>query len=96
MKALSRWTIVNAVVSFLLFTLIAYSQAGVSGGDIVIVIFNIMAGLAQIIIIAVVAGITGHKSAQMILAVIIMQALELSVFIQWGYTINEFIKSIKF
>ncbi|AWH84963.1 hypothetical protein HYN59_07415 [Flavobacterium album] len=60
-----------------------------------IVIVNIMTGLLQVITIAVISRINSAKSGQMITGVIVMQAIELLVFSQWGYALNEFIKGLK-
>ena len=77
-----------------MFGFIFYSYAGESGGDIAIMMFNIFFGLFQILVVEIIGIIYKIKSTRkVIVGICIIQLIELFIFIQWGYTINEWIKS---
>ena len=79
-----------------MFCYIFLSFAGVSGGDMAIIAFNVIFGIIQtIIIIAFSLKMYGEINREIILAVFLIQIVELLIFTQWGYVINEFIKNIK-
>ena len=69
---------------------------GVSGGDMAIIIANVMFGFIQaLVIIAFSLKRNGKINSKLILAVFLIQIVELLIFMQWGYAMNEFIKNIK-
>lgn len=87
--------VINIAISIFMFGFIFYSYAGESGGDIAIVMFNIFFGLFQIIVVGIVGKIYKIKTnGKVIAAICIIQLIELLIFIEWGYAINEWIKKI--
>jgi hypothetical protein len=74
-----------------MFVYIFYSNIGISGGDMAIIAFNIIFGIFQIIMVAIFANRNNSKSL-IIITVIILQIIELIIFIKWGYLINEYLK----
>lgn len=95
MKIPATYTIVNILISVFMFCFIFYSHAGVSGGDIAIVALNLMFGLLHIVIMSIFNKFQNRKFGTGLLTIVICQILQLIIFINWGYSINEFIKSIK-
>lgn len=90
---LNRWNVINVLTSTTMFICIFHSCAGVSGGDMGIIIYNIMFGLLQIIIVATITNrFLGKTNNRIILIILIMQIIELIIFFKWGYSINEFFK----
>jgi multisubunit Na+/H+ antiporter MnhC subunit len=87
-----KWIITNIVVSVGMFFFIFKSYAGVSGGDIAIVMFNIFFGLFQIAAVAIIAWIYKKSAGKMLLAIVICQAAELLFFIQLGYELNSILR----
>lgn len=76
-----------------MFGFIFYSYAGVSGGDIAIISANIMFGLIQLLVNSVYLRIKKSNAIFKIqLTIIIVQIIELIVFIIYGYQINKWIK----
>ena len=87
----NKWIAINALVSISMFAYIFYSNLGVSGGDMAIMAFNIIFGILQIIIIAVFTSSTNDKKHLIILTVIILQIIELLVFLKWGFSISKYL-----
>ena len=79
------------MVSISMFAYIFYSNLGVSGGDMAIMAFNIIFGILQIIMIAIFTSRTNDKKHLIILAVIILQIIELLVFLKWGFSISKYL-----
>ena len=79
-----------------MFCYIFLSYVGVSGGDMAIIIANLIFGFIQaLVIIAFSLKRNGKINSKLILAVFLIQIVELLIFMQWGYAMNEFIKNIK-
>ena len=76
-----------------MFIYIFFCFLGKSGGDMAIIAMNIIFGFFQILIIAVFPNkdnsIIKYK---IIFAIILIQIIELSVFLKFGYSINEYFK----
>lgn len=88
---------IQVLLSFGMYAFIFYSYAGKSGGDMAIVIVNIMAGLLHILLVTVYFAFRKSKGlSAVILAIILSQIAELTIFAVWGYSINEFIKNFKY
>lgn len=79
------------MVSISMFAYIFYSNLGVSGGDMAIMAFNIIFGILQIIMIAIFTSSTNDKKHLIIITVIILQIIELLVFLKWGFSIKEYL-----
>jgi hypothetical protein len=88
---INKWISINALVSISMFAYIFYSNLGVSGGDMAIMAFNIIFGILQIIMIAIFTSRTNDKKHLIILAVIILQIIELLVFLKWGFSISKYL-----
>jgi hypothetical protein len=88
---INKWISINAVVSISMFAYIFYSNLGVSGGDMAIMAFNIIFGILQIIMIAIFTSSTNDKKHLIIITVIILQIIELLVFLKWGFSIKEYL-----
>ncbi len=90
---LNKLVLVNIVISVVMFIYIFFCFLGKSGGDMAIMAMNIIFGFFQILIIAVFPNkdnsIIKYK---IIFAVILIQIIELSVFLKFGYSINEYFK----
>jgi hypothetical protein len=94
---LKKLIVINVLISIIGFIFIFYSYAGVSGGDIAIISANIFFGLLQILFISIFTKKNDNKmKSKIILTVIVVQIVELIIFIKWGYSINESIKHFKF
>lgn len=92
-EMVNRWTVINALISITMFIYIFHSYAGISGGNIAILFANVLFGLFQILIIATITNRYGGKTnGAIILTIIILQIIELIIFLKWGYSINEFLK----
>ena len=89
-----KYIILNCLLSILIFALIFYSQAGVSGGDIAIGIFNVMFGLLQMLVAFLILRKNKGEASNALLAIVAMQVLEIAVLVNFGYGINEWIKSL--
>jgi hypothetical protein len=74
-----------------MFTYIFYSNLGVSGGDMAIIALNIIFGIFQIIMIAVFTKSTNDKKHLILLTVVILQIIELLVFLKWGFSISKYL-----
>lgn len=86
-----KWIILNVIISIFLFWYIFKSFAGRSGGDIAIIAGNIMFGIAQIILNLF--FLRKYKNTAMIIAsIVLIQIIELIVFIKWGYEINNMLR----
>lgn len=89
-------TIINIIVSVVMFAYIFYCYAGVSGGDMAIIVANVFFGLIQLIVNRLYFFIKKDSfSNQVIKIIIVIQLIELMIFIYFGYPINETIKSFK-
>ena len=90
---LNKLVLVNIVISVVMFIYIFFCFLGKSGGDMAIIAMNIIFGFFQILIIAVFPNkdnsIIKYK---IIFAIILIQIIELSVFLKFGYSINEYFK----
>lgn len=74
-----------------MFAYIFYSNLGVSGGDIAIMALNIIFGILQIIMIAIFTKSTNDKKHLILFTVVILQIIELLVFLKWGFSIKEYL-----
>jgi hypothetical protein len=88
---INKWISINAVVSISMFAYIFYSNLGVSGGDMAIMAFNIIFGILQIIMIAIFTSSTNDKKHLIIITVIILQIIELLVFLKWGFSVSKYL-----
>lgn len=87
----NKWITINALVSIAMFAYIYYSNLGVSGGDMAIMAFNIIFGILQIIMIAIFTSRMNDKKHLIIITVIILQIIELLVFLKWGFSIRNYL-----
>jgi hypothetical protein len=88
---INKWITINALVSITMFAYIYYSNLGVSGGDMAIMAFNIIFGILQIIMIAIFTSRMNDKKHLIIITVIILQIIELLVFLKWGFFIRNYL-----
>lgn len=79
------------MVSISMFAYIFYSNLGVSGGDMAIMAFNIIFGILQIIMIAIFTSRMNDKKHLIIITVIILQIIEMLVFLKWGFSISKYL-----
>lgn len=94
---LKKIILINVLISIIIFSYIFYYYSGISGGDLAICSINIFFGIFQILIACILSKkILGKINSKVVMAIILMQVVELMVFINWGYSINEVIKSYKF
>ena len=90
---LNKLVLVNIVISVVMFIYIFFCFLGKSGGDMAIMAMNIIFGFFQILIIAVFPNkYNSIIKYKIIFAVILIQIIELSVFLKFGYSINEYFK----
>jgi len=71
----------NGLISLLLWAGIFYTQAGVSGGDMAIVIFNFIVGFLHILGTAIFNKYSGYRICGGTLSVVLFQILELAILI---------------
>gem|GEM_PF-2151715 len=96
MTTVKKTIFLHVIISVAVFAFIFYSQTGVSGGDMAIVIFSLMAGLTHVITVSVYFTLKKVNVLSIVIPVIIVsQVAELVIFAKWGYPINTFIKNIK-
>lgn len=88
---INKWISINALVSISMFAYIFYSNLGVSGGDMAIMALNIILGILQIIMIAIFTKSTNDKKHLILFTVVILQIIELLVFLKWGFSIKEYL-----
>jgi hypothetical protein len=74
-----------------MFAYIFYSNLGVSGGDMAIMALNIIFGILQIIMIAIFTKSTNDKKHLILFTVVILQIIELLVFLKWGFSISKYL-----
>ena len=86
--------ILNCLLSIVIFAFIFYSQAGVSGGDIAIGIFNVMFGFLQMLVAFLILRKNKGQASNTLLAIVAMQVLEMAVLVNFGYGINKWLKSL--
>ena len=87
------YTILNILISISFFIFIFYNYAGESGGDIAIIMTNFIFGFVQFFSNAIYFYIKKiRKENQVLVAIFLCQIIETTIFIVWGYQINEFIK----
>ncbi|KOS07863.1 hypothetical protein AM493_18720 [Flavobacterium akiainvivens] len=88
--------IVNIIISIIIFALVFYSQAGVSGGDMAILLFTVMAGLVHITIAALYNKTAKKRQVlPIVMAIIAMLVLELITVQLFGLEINRWLKQYK-
>jgi hypothetical protein len=88
---INKWISINALVSISMFAYIFYSNLGVSGGDMAIMALNIIFGILQIIMIAIFTKSTNDKKHLILFTVVILQIIELLVFLKWGFSISKYL-----
>ncbi|MBC5835043.1 hypothetical protein G6N05_12050 [Flavobacterium sp. F372] len=88
---INKWISINALVSISMFAYIFYTNLGVSGGDMAIIALNIIFGIFQIIMIAIFTKSTNDKKHLILLTVVILQIIELLVFLKWGFSISKYL-----
>jgi len=89
--------ILNVIISIGMFILIFYSYAGMSGGDIAIVMLNFFFGIFQLLINFIYFRISKPPLfIKVLIAIVLIQIIELIIFVNWGYSINSFIKTYKY
>ena len=89
----TKWIWGNIILSILAFCMIFYFNVGVSGGDMVIVIFNFMFVILQIIVNVILL----YKSRsigtfKIFIAIILTNIFLMFLFTQYGSGINSWIK----
>lgn len=90
---LKKFITINALISLLAFVFIFYKCIGVSGGDMAIVIFNVMFGMLQLVLNLILLLIKKHSFIlQVELSILTMQIIEMLIFSQFGYYIEELVK----
>lgn len=94
MTKLKIWILVNFLISFLMFLYIFKSLVGVSGGDIVMYIYNILFGILQISVVSFLIRKKEDKYNIIILLIMLFQIIEILILYIWGYQINEYLKTI--
>ncbi|UOK41610.1 MULTISPECIES: hypothetical protein [Flavobacterium] len=91
---LKNFIVFNILISIFMFAFIFYRCAGMSGGDLAIIAFNIMFGIFQLISNNIYLSRFKPKMVfKVLFSIIIIQIIELIIFIIYGYQINEWIKS---
>jgi hypothetical protein len=90
---IKNYTILNILISIFFFIFIFYSYAGVSGGDIAIIMGNFIFGCIQFFSNTIYFYIKKSRTENRVLwAIFLCQIIETTIFIVWGYQINEYIK----
>lgn len=90
---MNKSVLVNIAISIAMFIYIFYYFLGKSGGDMAIMAMNVIFGFFQILIIAVFPNKNnGIMKYKIIFAVILVQIIELTVFLKFGYSLNEYFK----
>jgi len=93
MTKLSKWILINCLISFLMFSFIFYKNVGVSGGDIAIYALNIIFGIIQIITVIILIWKKENKFYKIILFILLFQIIEIIIMAMWGNSLNAFFKS---
>jgi hypothetical protein len=88
--------IVNIIISIIIFAVVFYSQAGVCGGNMAILLFTVMAGLVHITIAALYNKTTKKREVlPIVMAIIAILVLELITVQLFGLEINRWLKQYK-
>lgn len=91
---LKKNIIFNVFLSIFMFAFIFYNYAGRSGGDLAIIALNIMFGIFQLVSNNIyLKRFKSQMVSKVLFSIIIIQIIELIIFIIYGYRINEWIKS---
>ncbi len=89
----TKWIWGNVILSVLMFCVIFYLNVGVSGGDIAIVIFNLMFAILQLIVNVILLYRNKSIGTLKIVVTIIMTNIFLIfLFTEFGSGINSWIK----
>lgn len=89
----TKWIWGNVILSVLMFCVIFYLNVGVSGGDIAIVIFNLMFAILQLIVNVILLYQNKSIGTLKIVVTIIMTNIFLIfLFTEFGSGINSWIK----
>lgn len=97
MTTIQKIIIAQIAISFTAFALLFYSYAGESGGDMAIIMFNLIAGILQMVFVSIYFTIRkANVLSPAIAAIILSQVTELTIFAQWGHPINDLIKNFKY
>jgi hypothetical protein len=92
---LNRLIILNIFISILAFILIFYKYAGESGGDLIIIVFNIFFGVLQLITLSYFIRKKENKYYLLIIILIGIQMFEVMLVSEYGLQINNFIIDYK-
>lgn len=84
--------LMNLFISIFMFGFIFYSYAGKSGGDLAIISANIFFGLFQLFVNSIICRIKRIKPFKIQIFIIACQFIEVIIFLNWGYKLNEFLK----
>jgi hypothetical protein len=87
---INKWILINIAISVAMFIYIFYYYLGRSGGDMAI---NILFGFFQILLVIIIPNkSSGTIKYKIILFIILIQIMELIIFLNFGYLINEYLK----
>ncbi len=93
MLKLNKWILINIAISVAMFIYIFYYYLGKSGGDMAIMAINILFGFFQILLVIIIPNKSSKTiKYKIILAILVLQTVELVVFLKFGYSINEYLK----
>lgn len=89
----NKFLYLNALLSLLVFSLILYCNLAKSGGDIAIVLLNLLFGIIQILSIFIYGLIKKKVNGIALFVVLVCQLIEFLIFINFGNAMNKYYKT---
>jgi len=86
----------NMLLSVVFFCFVLYSNLGKSGGDMAVILLNILFGITQIIFVLVYGYVRKNIDKKALLVIVLCQVIELFIFINFGDDINRYYKMINY
>ena len=89
----TKWIIGNIIFSILIFCTIFYFNVDVSGGDVVIILFNFIVVILQLIVnLILLYKRETVSTVKIITAIIVTNIFLIVLFSKYGHPINKWIK----
>ena len=88
----NKFLYLNIFLSLGIFVVILYSNLTKSGGDIAIVLLNLLFGIIQILFVFIYGLIKKKVNGKVLIVIVICQLIEFLIFINFGNEINRYYK----
>lgn len=88
----NKFLYLNILISLVVFIIIVYSNLGKSGGDIAIVLLNLIFGIIQFLFVFIYGLIKKNINGKILLLIVMCQFIECIILINFGKDINKYYK----